>query len=225
MSGTHLVFYSFRNVRKEVENVKSEYVPREVYDLILYHLTPSNALAMRVCLETGMRVGDVVALRAENLRARNGNYEITYIAQKTGKCANVEISKSLYTALTGNLVDGSLWVFPSHSKTGHRTRQAVWHDVRRTARRLAIPMHLTPHSARKTYAVELTAKKGIEATKEALQHDRISTTAMYYAYSNRGLYGSDAPLDDASLDKIATKVADILARKLGLSDATRADVG
>lgn len=200
-----------------MENVKSEYVPKEVYDLLLYNLRPSNALAMRVCLETGMRIGDVVALRSENLRAYGDRYEIAYMAQKTGKCANVEISESLYTALTGNLIDGSLWVFPSHSKTGHRTRQSVWHDVRRTARRLAIPMHMTPHSARKTFAVELTARRGIEATRDALQHDRISTTAMYYAYSNKGVYG-DAPLDDASLDKIASKVASILAEKLGLSD-------
>lgn len=43
----------------------TEYLLNEQMEHVLSALTPSNCLVMRVCLHTGLRVGDVLALRTE----------------------------------------------------------------------------------------------------------------------------------------------------------------
>ncbi len=45
----------------------TEYLLNEQMEHVLSALTPSNRLVMRVCLHTGLRVGDVLALRTEQL--------------------------------------------------------------------------------------------------------------------------------------------------------------
>lgn len=43
----------------------TEYLLNEQMEHVLAALTPYNRLVMRVCLHTGLRVGDVLALRTE----------------------------------------------------------------------------------------------------------------------------------------------------------------
>lgn len=95
-----------------------------------------NALALRVSLETGARIGDVLALRLDNLQGRT----LRYVAAKTGKLDRKVIS----AALAG-----------------------------------VNPAGLSPHFARKDYAVEVFREKGFAAAQEALQHDRADTTMLY----------------------------------------------
>ena len=72
---------------------------------MLAALTPANRLVCRVCVATGLRVGDVVALRTDQLKAQ---FWIT--EQKTGKRRRVNLTKQLL----GELLDqaGDVWVFP-----------------------------------------------------------------------------------------------------------------
>lgn len=132
-----------------------------------------NALAMRTALETGMRIGDVCALRRENLHGR----KITYRAQKTGKEATKTVSIDLMRQLLKNEQNG--WIFPGRWGDKPRSRQTVWKDVKQAARRLGIDANVGTHSARKTYAVELLHDKGLPAVQAALQHDRAETTMLY----------------------------------------------
>lgn len=148
-------------------------------DLLISELQPLNALALRVSVETGLRIGDVVELRASAL----DGVRISTTARKTRK--KVAASVTARTADALRLASDGRWLFPSpRSKTGHRTRQAVWRDVRRVADRLGIRVHVTPHSARKLFAVERYHKDGLAAAQELLQHDR-SLTTMLYAFSDK----------------------------------------
>ena len=55
--------------------------------------------------------------------------------------------------------------------------------MKKAARLLGVDLNAAPHSARKTYAVEVFKDKGLDAAQKELQHDRISTT-MLYAFSD-----------------------------------------
>lgn len=62
----------------------------------------------------------------------------------------------------------------------HRTRQAVWKDVKRAAKLFRLPQNVAPHSARKVYAVELMEKYGdIAVVRKALNHSSDSVTLIY----------------------------------------------
>lgn len=136
-----------------------------------------NALALRTSLETGLRIDDVLHLRSSDLDGRT----LSCTAMKTGKKVKKVISADLAKRLRqvescGRLFDGRF-----HNKP--RTRQAVWRDVKKAARRLSLDGNIAPHSARKTYAVEDFKDNGLRKVQDDLQHDNINTT-MIYAFAD-----------------------------------------
>lgn len=137
-------------------------------------LTPANRLVCRVCVATGLRVGDVVALRTADLKPQ---FWIT--EQKTGKRRRVNLTKRLY----GELLDqaGDTWVFPGRDPEKHRTRQAVWRDVKRAAKLFRLPQNVGVHSLRKVYAVEKLkqARGNVAKVQRALNHSDAATTMIY----------------------------------------------
>lgn len=153
--------------------MKTDYILEKEVDNVLRLLTPENALVMRVCLHTGLRVGDVLALRPEQLRP---NFWVTEC--KTGKRRQVGLPEPLLSDLRA--AAGAAWVFPGQDPAKHRTRQAVWKDVKRAAQALRLTQNVAPHSARKVYAVELLDRYGdLERVRRALNHSDESVTMIY----------------------------------------------
>lgn len=140
---------------------------------VLAALTPANALVCRVCVDTGLRVGDVCALRTEQLGPQ---FWIT--EQKTGKRRRVNLRRALLSDLREQA--GDIWVFPGRDPMKHRTRQAVWRDVKRAAKAFRLPQNVAPHSFRKVYAVEKLREVGdLKSVQRALGHSDASITAVY----------------------------------------------
>lgn len=87
--------------------------------------------------------------------------------------------------------------------------------MKKAAKLLGVQLNAAPHSARKTYAVEIFKDKGIDATQRELQHDRVSTT-MLYAFSNiltkNEEIGQNTFDIDALAEKIARKVVEFLSK-------------
>jgi integrase len=153
--------------------MKTEYLLQREVDGVLATLMPDNALVMRVALHTGLRVGDVLALKTEQLKPR---FWVT--ESKTGKRRQVGLPEPLLSDLKKTA--GDLWVFPGKDPKNHRTRQAVWKDVKRAAKALRLPQNVAPHSARKVYAVDLLQKYGdIDRVRRALNHGSESVTLIY----------------------------------------------
>lgn len=145
---------------------------REVQN-VLDLLTVENRLVMRVLLHTGLRVSDALQLRTEQLAP---NFWVT--EQKTGKRRQVGLPAVLLADLKAHA--GAVWVFPGADPAKHRSRQAVWKDVKRAARACRLTHNAAPHSARKVYAVELLRKYGdIERVRRALNHGGIEVTLIY----------------------------------------------
>lgn len=154
----------------------TEYLLQEQVDRVLLLLTPVNRLVMRVALHTGLRVSDVLALKTADLR-RGPRWAVC--EAKTGKRKLVALPHDLWHELQG--ICGTEWVFPSRNDPKkHRSRQAVWRDIKRAAKACRLPQNIGPHSARKVYAVRLMERYGdIEKVRKCLNHDRFATTMIY----------------------------------------------
>ena len=80
---------------------------------------------------------------------------------------------------------GPVWAFPGRKPGTHKTRQAVWADVKRAAKAFRLPQNVGVHSFRKVYAVELMQKYGdLERVRRVMKHSSVTVT-MIYAMADR----------------------------------------
>lgn len=161
-------------------------------------------LPLLLSLETGLRVGDIVALEVSSVKEDG----IHYTAEKTGKKGIAKISATTRKRLNKR----GKWLFPSPYKKGkHITRQAVWARIKTAGKRAGVDLDgLSPHAMRKVFAVELYRQKGFKAVQEALQHNYASTTEIYtFADWNTG-ENADLPLKRKDLQLIVKMVLEAL---------------
>jgi integrase len=155
---------------------RTEYLLQKQLSLVLASLMPANRLACEVSLHTGLRISDVLALKTDQVE-RSSRFWVK--EQKTGKSKLVGIPADLRRRLLRQA--GEVYVFPSRTDPGrHRTRQAVWADIKRAEWAFRIPQNIGAHSMRKDYAVELMRKYGdIEKVRRALNHSSVEVTRLY----------------------------------------------
>lgn len=132
-----------------------------------------NSLALRTSLETGWRIGDVLSLTPKQIQGRT----IRIVAQKTGKPDKKVVSADLAKRL--KQISGKEFVFEGRFGDKPRTRQAVWKDIKRSAKQLKLDGNISCHSARKTYAVEDFKDGGLAQVQKDLQHSDVNTTMLY----------------------------------------------
>lgn len=164
-------------------------------------------LPLLLSLETGLRIGDVVALKVSDIKPDG----VHFTASKTQKSGVAQISN----ALRRRLPKKGKWLFPSPFKKGkHLTRQAVWARIKTAGERAGVDLEgLSPHAMRKAFAVELYRKKGFKAVQEALQHNYASTTEIYtFADWNTG-ENADLPLKRRDLQLIVKMVLEALGER------------
>lgn len=152
----------------------TEYLLMEQMEHVLAALTPQNRLILRTLLHTGMRLSDVLSLKTEQLKPSGW-----YTEGKTGKRRRYGLPSDLLEEIKAQA--GPEWAFPGQGgRGGHKTRQAVWKDVKRASRAFRLPQNVGPHSARKVYAVRLMRRYGeIDRVRRALNHESESVTAIY----------------------------------------------
>ena len=154
--------------------MRSKYIETSELEKLRAMSAKEAWLPLWVSLETGLRIGDVVKLRKQNLQADGLHYK----AQKTGKNGVAKISAELRRELAKKR---GKWLFPSPYKAGkHITRQCAWARIKAACKRAGVePDGVSPHSLRKVFAVELYREKGFKAVQEALQHNNSATTEIY----------------------------------------------
>lgn len=155
--------------------MRSEWAPKGEIVHVLAALKPENRLACEISLFTGLRIGDVLSLKTEKVRKQR----FTIHEEKTGKTRNIRLPQELFERAMS--CAGEFYVF-EHRLNGrkHRTRQAVYKDLRRVASVFGIKQHLSPHSLRKIWAVEEYAKCGdLARVKKMLNHSSEAVTMLY----------------------------------------------
>lgn len=158
--------------------MRSDWVDPSLLDHILAALTPANELALRVSMATGLRIDDVLHIKAQQVE-RGQRFTVT--ERKTGKKRRVYIPELLYNDMLRQ--SGRYYVWENRLDPRYpRTRQAVWKDLKRAAKlfRVSDSLNVTPHTARKVYAVEAFAKYGrVDKVRDLLNHGDEGITALY----------------------------------------------
>ena len=155
--------------------IVTHYITDDDLDVIYRLLMPQNRLVCIVAEKTGLRISDVLNLKTADLKQR-----MTIKEGKTGKSRRIYLNAALLEAIREQ--SGPVWAFPgaAGSHTGHKTRQAVWKDLKRAQRALRMPENLGPHSLRKVYAVKMLRKTGdIKKVQKVLNHDDPAVTLIY----------------------------------------------
>ena len=185
--------------------MKSKYIDENELAILQEIATSREFLPLAVSLETGLRIGDVLKLKHEDIQYSC----INFVAQKTGKAGKARISRALARDLIRP--NGSEWCFPGRDKKYPLTRQAVWARVKRICARAGIdPDGISPHSMRKVFAVELYKEEGAEAARRALQHSDLRTTELYVLSDWLTGKNADEPLLRKDIEKIVQEIFSIL---------------
>lgn len=151
----------------------TEYLLDKEVEHVLAALMPQNALIMEVVLRTGLRISDVLELQTNQLKPSMWVRE-----KKTGKSHRCGLPKPLLKRIQDQA--GEVWAFPGSGRGGHKTRQAVWKDVKRASKAFRLPQNVGTHSFRKVYAVHLRERYGdIKKVQKALAHSNPSVTMIY----------------------------------------------
>lgn len=155
--------------------MRSEYAFKGEVEHILAALMPENRLACEVSLATGFRIGDVLRIKAEDVRKERFSVQ----EQKTGKRRRVRLPNALRERCAA--FAGPVYVFTGRlDGRKPRTRQAVWKDLKRVARLMRLDVNLTPHSMRKVYAVEEYHRCGdLKRVQKLLNHSNEAVTMIY----------------------------------------------
>lgn len=147
---------------------------------------------MQAAFETGLRIGDVLSLRTKQIKQKT----FTVTEQKTGKKRKIKLSEALKGELAK--IAGREYVFPHRmDQTKHRTRQAVWKDIKRVQGVLEHEGYLPEtntgrhsknnkgpvfgtHTGRKTFARRYYNNTGdFDGLRQRLNHQRDEITAVY----------------------------------------------
>lgn len=156
--------------------MRTSYLKDDKFKTVLMLLTPQNRLAIKISLETGARINDILSLKTADIQKR----PIKYVESKTQKKRTLKVSKKTLEEMRANA--GEIYLFPNRNDyRKHRTRQAVWKDIKRAKKALRIKENIAPHSARKTYAVRLMKKynNDIAKVQRELNHSTPEVTMIY----------------------------------------------
>lgn len=165
------------NSERGLKSIRADYILKESFEHILSALMPENRLALIVSLTTGLRIDDVLSLRRKDIVKQR----FTIHEMKTGKARRVSISKELQNELL--YICGRFYVFEHRTDPKkHRTRQAVFKDLKRACQlfRISECVNISPHSARKIYAVgEYKRTCKIATVQKLLNHSDEAVTILY----------------------------------------------
>lgn len=155
--------------------MRSEWVSHDTIGHVLAALMPPNQLAIEMSMRYGMRIGDVLSMRRDDVV--KGSW--TYKEEKTGKRRRIRLSELLQQRLLAQ--SGRIFIFEHRTDwKRHRTRQAVYKDIIRAAKAFRLEEHVSPHSARKIYAVDAYKRYGdIKKVQKLLNHSSEAVTMVY----------------------------------------------
>lgn len=180
--------------------MRAEYINPNELSAICRYMQSDNALALKVASLSGLRISDVLKIRPSDITGT----AVTYVAMKTGKQGTFKLPKKVIEQMFAN--SNNFWIFPGRNPEQHKTRQAVYTDMIKARECAKVKTHVTPHSTRRLFAVEVANNEGIISAMKKLQHSNADITRLYIAKDD------DIPawaykIADYIIDKVTHNVA------------------
>lgn len=154
---------------------RSKWAPRDYMEHLLAGCMRPNREALRLSMDYGLRIGDVLKMPRSALD--EGVYRLK--EEKTGKRRTVHLSE--FHIAECMAITGRYFVFEHRlDAKRHRTRQAVYKDIRRMAKAFRVD-GISPHSARKVFSVEKFKESGgnMKKVQRLLNHSDEAVTMLY----------------------------------------------
>jgi integrase/recombinase XerD len=175
----------------------------EVLSLIRATRTLRNRAIIMLMYGAGLRVSEVLRLRARDVDSRRGVISIHESKYRRSRC--VMLGRELLVALRAwwkvrpNICNSDLF-FPGARNGRALTDVCVRWVVRTTARRAAIDKRVHPHTLRHCFATHLLEDGvDIRTVQVLLGHTSIQTTTRYLTLSTKHLAITRSPLDALNL--------------------------
>ncbi|MBQ8651281.1 MAG: tyrosine recombinase [Alphaproteobacteria bacterium] len=166
----------------------------EVIQLLEYfeHNIDTRLKAMlHILYGAGLRVSELVTLTTDSIIVDEDQQKFVLLVRGKGnKERIVPLNKIALIAIKDYLKNrnakNSIYLFPSHSKSGHITRQGFAKLLKEIADFVNIPRDkISPHVIRHAFATHLLARGAdILSIQKMLGHKDISTTQIYTHVSN-----------------------------------------
>ncbi len=176
----------------QVMRLLLEHVEREAKSDKLDHGALRLCLLLSLCYGCGLRVSELVSLKCGALSRDDGDPWIATITGKGGKTRFVPLLErtvayyDVYMEVRGHFIPSHLrgvspYVFPSHTASGHLTRQRFGQSLKEAALRAGLDGRLfSPHKLRHAFATHLLAGGAdLRAIQTMLGHADIGTTQIY----------------------------------------------
>jgi integrase len=160
-----------------VRNLRTRQAPRRIISLAeetaLLAAMPSRlALLTRFALHTGLRLGELMALRWDDLDFKAGLVQVGVDVAKSGRARQVPLNRTAREVLAH---------LPMHGRDsrifGYKSIRTMF---RRAVERAGLDLAITPHSCRHTFATRaIEAGVDLPTLQRWLGHATITMTAAY----------------------------------------------
>jgi integrase len=170
--------FTFFGLSTEVIFSRTDWLHKREMGHVLAALMPPNRLALEISMATGLRISDVLGIKTEQVKdSKDGRISVRQL--KTGKVRRVRLPGELHRDALS--MAGRCYVFEHRTDwRKHRTRQAVFKDLKRAAALFRVKGNIAPHSARKAYAVEAYKRTGeLARVQKLLDHSDEAVTSLY----------------------------------------------
>ncbi|MGD2120688.1 MAG: tyrosine-type recombinase/integrase [Gemmatimonadota bacterium] len=159
---------------------------------------PTSRALVMILYSSGLRVGELVRLRPEDLESDRGLLRVR--GGKGRKDRYTLLSARAEEAVERHLLfrneSAGRWLFPSQHKGRHVSTRSVQKVVSRARVRAGIRKRVTPHTLRHSFATHLLeAGTDLRYIQELLGHASSRTTEIYTHVTNRDLSRIRNPLD------------------------------
>jgi integrase len=157
-------------------------------DVIRHRLNEQDILIFDMSVETGLRISDILHLKAHNI-----DKVMRFKEAKTKKYKTVEISDGLFSRLSWLIHrDSAVYAFHSPRTLYKPLHRSTYHKrIKRATEALCVDF--SAHSARKLYARNIFNESGdIFAVQKALNHKYITDTCTYLDIDLKALINQQA---------------------------------
>ncbi|MGE3599316.1 MAG: tyrosine-type recombinase/integrase [Dehalococcoidia bacterium] len=158
---------------------------------------PKHRVLLMLLYSSGLRVGELVRLRAEDVDSERGLLRVR--DAKGGKDRYTLLSSKALAALRiyCEAFRPERWLFPGDHPDRHYTVRSVQNVVHQCARRAGLDKTITPHTLRHSFATHLLESgTDLRYIQELLGHNSSRTTQIYTHVTATRLARIRSPLDD-----------------------------